>query len=363
MERKTALHDRHVALDARMVPYAGWQMPLDYGSQIAEHHAVRRDAGMFDVSHMCVIDIDGANARRLLESVLANDVGRLTEPGQALYSCMLREDAGVVDDLIVYFVVESRFRIVANASRRARDLEWLRERARPHGVDVRERADLAMIAVQGPRARDKAVAALPAEARSAALALEPFRAATVGDLFIARTGYTGEDGWELVVPAARAADLWDALRAAGLAPAGLAARDTLRLEAGMNLYGADMDETRHPLESGLGWTVAWQPSARDFVGRAALATIRATGGGRKLVGLVLEERGVLRAGQKVTVPDAELEAGAITSGTFSPTLGRSIAFARVPAAVRDRVVVDVRGKPLAARVVKPPFVRRGHILV
>ena len=361
MGRKTPLHARHVRAGARIVDFGGWDMPVNYGSQIDEHHAVRRDAGMFDVSHMAVVDLEGTRVRPFLRWLLANDVGKLQTRGKALYSCLLDEQAGVLDDLIAYFLDDSWFRLVVNAGTRDKDIAWIREHAREFQVDVRERQDLAMIAVQGPNARTKAAPLLPVAERAAALALDVFVGGEFGELFVARTGYTGEDGWELTMPATRAGALWDALLAGGVAPCGLGARDTLRLEAGMNLYGSDMSEATHPLESGLGWTIAWEPLERDFIGRRALEAIRKTGSARKLVGLILEDRGVLRSHQKVVV--AGSGEGEITSGTFSPTLERSIALARVPAATAARVQVDIRGKLLDARVVKPPFVRHGRVLV
>jgi aminomethyltransferase len=360
MGRKTPLYARHVRSGARMVDFGGWDMPVNYGSQIEEHHAVRRDAGMFDVSHMAVVDLEGARTRPFLRQLLANDVGRLQTRGKALYSCLLDERAGILDDLIVYFLDESWFRMVVNAGTRDKDIAWIRKHAAEFAVEVRERADLAMIAVQGPNARTKASALLPAAQRAAALALDVFVGAPFGELFVARTGYTGEDGWELMMPAARAEAAWDALHAAGVAYCGLGARDTLRLEAGMNLYGSDMTEATHPLESGLGWTIAWEPAERDFLGRRALEAIRKAGSARKLAGLVLEDRGVLRSHQRVVAPGGE---GEVTSGTFSPTLERSIALARVPAGTTERVQVDIRGKLLEARVVKPPFVRKGRALI
>jgi aminomethyltransferase len=361
MGRKTPLHARHVRAGARMVDFGGWDMPVNYGSQIEEHHAVRRDAGMFDVSHMAVVDLKGARVRPFLRRLLANDVEKLQKRGKALYSCLLDDNAGVLDDLIVYFLDESWFRVVVNAGTRDKDIAWIGRQAREFQVDVQERQDLAMIAVQGPNARNKAAGLLPAAERAVALALEVFGGGEFGELFIARTGYTGEDGWELMLPAARAEAFWDALHESGVACCGLGARDTLRLEAGLNLYGSDMSEATHPLESGLGWTIAWEPAERDFIGRRALEAIRKAGSPRKLVGVILEDRGVLRSHQKVVVPG--IGEGEITSGTFSPTLERSIALARVPAAAAGRVQVDIRGKLLEARVVKPPFVRNGRVLV
>jgi aminomethyltransferase len=359
--RRTPLYDLHVELGARMVDFGGWDMPVNYGSQIEEHHAVRRDAGVFDVSHMCVIDARGAQVRPFLRKLLANDVAKLTAPGKALYSCMLKEDGGVIDDLIVYFLTESWFRIVVNAGTRDKDLAWMREQAKPFGVELTERTDLAMIAVQGPNARAKAAELLPAEHRAAALAQDVFFGREAGSWFVARTGYTGEDGFEIMLPAAEAATVWRKLNALGVKSAGLGARDTLRLEAAMNLYGNDMDESQNPLESGLAWTVSFDDASRDFIGRRALEAIKASGPPRKFVALLLEDRGVLRGHQKVIVDG--VGEGEITSGTFSPTMEKSIALARVPRATTGTVKVDVRGKLLTARVVKAPFVRNGKVLV
>jgi aminomethyltransferase len=359
--RRTPLFDLHQKLGARIVDFGGWDMPLQYGSQIAEHHAVRRAAGVFDVSHMCVADLKGVRVRQFLQRLLANDVGKLKVPGKALYSCMLNDKGGVIDDLIVYFLEESGFRAVVNAGTRDSDLAWMRRQAAEFGIDIVERTDLAMLAVQGPEARDKAAGLLsPAGARNA-LALEPFFGREIDSWFVARTGYTGEDGFEIMLPATEAERVWTALNSAGVASCGLGARDTLRLEAGMNLYGNDMDERTNPFESGLAWTVALEPRERAFIGREALEAIRARGLQRKLVGLLLEGRGVLRSHQKVLVPGAG--EGEITSGTFSPTLERSIALARVPAAAGTGVQVDIRGKLLDARIVRPPFVRHGKALV
>ena len=361
MGKKTPLFSLHQELGARIVDFGGWDMPVQYGSQIAEHHAVRRAAGVFDVSHMCVVDLRGPRVRAFVAELLANDPAKLKTPGKALYSCMLNERGGVLDDLIVYFLTESWFRAVVNAGTRDKDLAWIRRHAAPFGVEVTERTDLAMLAVQGPEARAKAAQLLaPAEAQ-AALALPVFVGRELGSWFVARTGYTGEDGFEIMMPAADAVPAWRRLNSLGVASCGLGARDTLRLEAGMNLYGHEMDESTDPFESGLAWTVALEPERRAFIGRAALEAIRARGAGRKLVGLLLEDRGVLRSHQKVVVAGAG--EGEITSGTFSPTLERSIALARVPAATAGRVQVDIRGKLLNAKVVKPPFVRFGKSLV
>lgn len=357
---KTPLYETHVAAGARMVDFGGWDMPVGYGSQIEEHHAVRRDAGMFDVSHMCTVDLRGAGARPLLLRLLANDVDRLTAPGKALYSCMLRADGGVIDDLIAYFMDERWFRLVVNAGTADKDLAWIKEHAKPVGVAVVPRRDLAMIAVQGPNARAIAAAVFPDAHRAKASELGSFFGVAFDEWFVARTGYTGEDGYEIQMPAEEAVATWQALKVAGVRPCGLGARDTLRLEAGMNLYGNDMDETVSPLVSGLGWTVVLDGN-RDFVGKEALVAERDAGPTRKLVGLVLQDRGVLRSHQAVHAGAAGT--GEVTSGTFSPTLERSIGLARLPVAAAGPVEVDIRGNRLAARIVKPPFVRNGKSLI
>jgi aminomethyltransferase len=363
--RRTPLYDLHVSLGARMVDFGGWDMPVNYGSQIEEHHAVRRDAGIFDVSHMCVIDARGPRVREFFSRLIANDVAKLKEPGKALYSCMLNEAGGVIDDLIVYFLDENFFRAVVNAGTRDKDLAWMRGIAPSFGVELTERTDLAMVAVQGPNARTRVISLLPEQYRSLAQSLEPFYGKQLGDWFVARTGYTGEDGFEIVLPAGEAPAVWRKLNELGVKSAGLGARDTLRLEAAMNLYGNDMDEGQNPLESGLAWTVSFENPARDFIGRKALEALKAAGLPRKFVALLLEDRGVLRGHQRVVVAGQPpgMNEGEITSGTFSPTMEKSIALARVPRATGDRVQVDVRGKLLNARVVKAPFVRHGKILV
>ncbi len=363
MGRETPLFDLHRALGARIVDFGGWSLPLHYGSQVDEHHAVRRAAGVFDVSHMGIVDVTGPDARALLETLLANDVGKLESAGKALYSCMLEESGGVLDDLIVYFLgPEPGFRVVVNGATRDGDLAWMRSHAAGRNVQILERSDLALLAVQGPAARDRVGTLLAGlhgpDAADRALRLGGFRGLPIGRWFVARTGYTGEDGFEVMLPAAEAESAWQQLNALGVASCGLGARDTLRLEAGLNLYGEDMDRSTHPYESGLGWTVALAPLSRAFVGRAALEAVVREGSPRKLVGLVLEDRGVLRAHQRVVAPGAG--AGTVTSGSFSPTLQRSIALARLPADAGTRVQVDVRGKALDARVVKPPFVRQGR---
>jgi aminomethyltransferase len=355
MTLQTTLNATHRALGAKMVDFGGWDMPLNYGSQIEEHHAVRRDAGMFDVSHMTVVDLHGAKTRAFLRHLFANNIDKLKVSGKALYSCMLDEQGGVIDDLIVYFLSEDFFRVVVNAATHDKDMAWIQKQAQPFDVKVTERADLSMIAVQGPNARAKVQSLLSPATREKAAKIGKFVACEGDDLFIARTGYTGEDGYEIIVPESNAVELWNKLIAAGVAPAGLGARDTLRLEAGMNLYGQDMDETITPWEAGLAWTVVLD-EGRDFIGRAALEKQKASGVKRAMVGLVMDEKGVLRHGQRVVTAHGD---GEILSGTFSPTLGKAIAFARIPAGVTDKADVDIRGKLVPVRVVKYPFVRDG----
>ncbi|MEG7359320.1 glycine cleavage system aminomethyltransferase GcvT [Pseudomonas citronellolis] len=360
MGQRTPLYDLHVALGAKIVDFGGWDMPLHYGSQVEEHHQVRRDCGVFDVSHMTVVDVTGPQSREYLQRLLANDVERLQVPGKALYSAMLNERGGVVDDLIVYLGVYG-YRVVVNAATREKDLAWMQAHTEGFEVQLQARPDLAMLAVQGPNARDK-TAELVSPSRAILIReLKPFQGKADGDWFIARTGYTGEDGLEIMLPAAEAPGFLNELVGAGISPAGLGARDTLRLEAGMNLYGQDMDEEISPLAANMGWTIAWEPAGRDFIGRQALEAQRAAGDQPKLVGLVLEERGVLRAHQVVRV--AGIGEGEITSGSFSPTLGKSIALARLPAATGDRAEVEIRGKWYPVRVVQPNFVRHGKALI
>ena len=336
--------------------FAGWDMPLHYGSQKDEHHQVRNDAGMFDVSHMTVIDFKGAGSKVFLQRLLANDIAKLKTSGKALYSCMLNDEGGVIDDLIIYYIDEQYYRMVVNAGTTEKDVAWIKSQL-DDGIDMSLREDLAMIAIQGPNARDKAMQAMTDEARAIAADLKIFVGAFYDDWFIARTGYTGEYGWDSMVPEDEAVVFWDGLLDAGVNPAGLGARDTLRLEAGMNLYGLDMDETTSPLESGLGWTIAWEPAERDFIGRSALAKQKADGVKMRFIGVLLEDRGVMRSHQKVITPEGE---GELTSGGFSPTLNRSIGFARVPKGDSTSCEIEIRNKPLRASIVKPPFARNGQ---
>ena len=355
MANRTPLYDAHLSAGAKMVDFHGWDMPLNYGSQIEEHHAVRTNCGMFDVSHMTVVDVAGPQATDYLRYLLANDVSKMTVPGKAQYSSMLNQQGGVIDDLIVYFFSSTDYRLVVNSATRDRDMEWLNQVAADFNVTVTERPELAMIALQGPNAEERLASVLGAHNFSAVAGMKPFMSVQVGELFIATTGYTGERGYEITVPASGVVTLWQQLLDAGVAPCGLGARDTLRLEAGMNLYGQDMDESISPLQANMGWSVAFEPADRNFIGRQALEAQKANGHS-VLVGLVMESKGVLRHGQRVLVNGGE---GEITSGTFSPTLGYSIAMARVPAGSDTHAEVDIRGKMVKVNVVKPSFVRNG----
>jgi len=354
---KTHLYQAHLAAGARMVDFVGWNMPIHYGSQMDEHKAVRGDAGMFDVSHMTVVDIRGPQAKAFLLRLLANDVSRLTVPGKALYSCMLNESGGVIDDLIAYYMEDEWYRLVVNAATRDKGLAWLARNGMAFSISLTEHFELAMLAVQGPNARERVHGLLPPDVVQGIASMPPFSAVLCFGTFIARTGYTGEDGYEVLLPAEEAIAFWNRLEAAGVKPCGLAARDTLRLEAGMHLYGQDMDEDVTPLESGLAWTVAMNDDRR-FIGRDALERQQENGVDRKLSGVLLEGRGVLRPGYRVMTAAGE---GVTTSGTFSPTLEKAIALARVPVEATGACEVEIRGKAYPARLVKPPFARHGNV--
>ncbi len=357
--RQTPLYSEHVKLGAKMVEFHGWQMPLHYGSQIKEHEAVRRDVGMFDVSHMTVVDILGTGGRQFLLNLLANNIDVL-KPGKAFYSCMLNQHGGVIDDLIVYCRAMDNYRLILNAATREIDLAWLQEKAQGYSVGMQERSELGMIAVQGPKAIEKLMDCLAPHQVDAVSTLQDFEFVDVEDCLFARTGYTGELGFEVIMPHSKLTGLWQELTENGVTPCGLGSRDSLRIEAGMMLYGQDMDTTKTPFEVGLSWTVKLEPLERDFVGRGALSTQKDRGISHKMVGVILNERGMLRHGQKVT--DGEHE-GVITSATFSPVLNKSIGFAYVAKNFGSKASVDIRGRALDVTVTKPRFVHRGKILV
>jgi len=360
MGKQTPLYQQHLDANGKIVDFGGWDMPIHYGSQLQEHNIVREDAGMFDVSHMTIVDIAGPEALAYLQKILANDVSKLGFTGKALYTGMLNEEGGVIDDLIVY-KMDGWYRTVVNCGTREKDLAWMNKQIESFDATLTERPELAMVAVQGPNAIEK-VKQVRTEQADLIGELKVFQGLPVGEWFYARTGYTGEDGLEIIVPAAEVAEFWNALIAAGVAPTGLGARDTLRLEAGMNLYGNDMDDSISPLQAGMGWTIAWEPTDRDFIGRKALEAQKAAGVPSKLVGIVLETRGVMRSHQKVVIEglgEGVACEGEITSGTFSPTLQHSIAMARVPYDAGSECNIEMRGKLVPARIVKMPFVRNG----
>ena len=361
MLQRTPIYALHQQLGAKLVDFAGWDMPLHYGSQIDEHHHVRQHAGIFDVSHMNVVDIDGKDVKAFLRYLMANDVAKLQHGGQALYTCMLNEHGGVVDDLIVYYTNDTQYRLVLNAGTREKDLAWLQQHAESFAVQIKQRPDLAILAIQGPQAIPLSLSLLPSELSKSVSQLKTFEFSQQDEWFVTRTGYTGEDGLEIILPFAEAKTLWQAAIDKGIYPVGLGARDTLRLEAGLNLYGADMDEITTPLESNLSWTIAWEPVDRKFIGRSALTKLQQDGVQQRLIGLVLNERGVLRNHQHVLFGDKIV--GEITSGSFSPTLNCAIAFARIPQGNETSCYVDIRGKLISARIVKPTFVRRGKKLI
>lgn len=355
MGKRTPLYENHLKAQAKIVDFAGWDMPLHYGSQIQEHHQVRQEAGVFDVSHMTVVDIHGQEATVFLRKLLANNVDKLI-PGKALYTCMLNEEGKVIDDLIAYKIADTQYRLVVNSSTRDKDLAWIFLQGRRFKIEILEQPEVAILAIQGPKVRERISALFAADDAKKMLDLKPFHFVSIDDWFVARTGYTGEDGFEMILPQEAAPTFWNRLLGADIKPCGLGARDTLRLEAGLNLYGADMDETVTPLESNLAWTVAFEPKDRDFIGRKALEEQLHVGVQKQLVGLVLEGQGVLRNHQRVIVEG--LGEGEITSGSFSPTLAKGIALARVPAGTQNECFVEMRGKQVLAKVIKPPFVKK-----
>ena len=362
--KRTPLHAEHAALGAKLVAFAGYEMPVQYPSGItAEHRAVREAAGLFDVSHMGEIEVRGEGARDFVQFVTTNDVDRI-EPGQAQYSTLPREDGTLLDDLLVYRF-DRHYMLVVNASNRERDLAWMRRHAQRFGVELLDRSDeLALLALQGPAS--EAILAPLADAPLGEIGYYRFRVGSVDGrpAVISRTGYTGEDGFELYVSAGDAVPIWrwllQAGAADGLVPAGLGARDSLRLEMGYALYGNDLDERRTPLEAGLGWVVKLEKG--DFVGREALRAQKEAGVEERLAGFRLLERGFPRHGYEVRV-DGE-PAGEVTSGVLSPSLGEGIGMAYVPAAAAKpgtAVQVVIRGQPVPAEIVRPPFYTRGSI--
>jgi glycine cleavage system T protein (aminomethyltransferase) len=343
--QRTPLHDRHVELGARMVPFAGWEMPVQYEGVIQEHRAVRTDAGVFDVSHMGEIEVEGPQATALLQSVLSNDLDRIA-PGEAQYTLLTNERGGIIDDLIAYRLGECRYLLVVNASNREADFRWLKERE-IRGSEVTDVSDeYALLAVQGPHAIAK-------------LGLAPAKAFTFAEekidgieTMVNRTGYTGEDGCEALCMAEDAVALWDAVLARGVVPCGLGARDTLRLEVCYPLHGNDIGPDTDPISAGLGWTCAL---GKEFTGVDVIRRVKEEGPKRKLVAFVMEERAVPRHGMTIE------GGGEVTSGTHSPMLDVGIGMGYVPseqAKPGTRLSIDVRGKSRTARVVKKPIYER-----
>lgn len=357
MGQQTTLYHKHIDAGAKIVDFAGWDMPINYGSQIKEHNQVRTAAGVFDVSHMTVVDVSGKDAEKYLRYLLANDVAKLDEVGHALYSAMLNHEGYVLDDLIVYRMIFG-YRLVVNCATRSKDMRWLIQHTDGFRVSVEEKPRLAILAIHGPDSINKVCDVVSSNDAEQIRTLDNFRGAQLERWFVARTGYTGEKGLEFIFPDSDAPEFWDVLLDTGVKPIGLGARDTLRLEAGMNLYGHDMDENTSPLAANMERTIAYEPSDREFIGKPALIAhqqLRDEGKLPQLVGLVLEGRGVLREGQKVVTNMGE---GVITSGSFSPTLKRSIALARIPIN-SESCEVNLRGKLKSVRIVKPNFVRFG----
>ncbi len=365
MLKRTPLFETHEQAGAKLVDFGGWEMPLHYGSQIDEHEAVRTSCGMFDASHMTVVDIEGADAAAYLSTLLANDIARLSQAGQALYTCMLNHDGGVVDDLIVYSRGDQGYRLVVNASTREQDLTWMQECIGDQKVALLERPEMALIAVQGPEA--KAVFGKVADAHNLhglfekVSELKRFSACEHNSVYVGRTGYTGEEGYEIMMPAEHAAMTWAAFAGQGAVPCGLGCRDTLRIEAGLNLYGTDMDQTITPLEAGLAWTVSFADAERNFNGRAALEKQKSEAELPLWCGVVLAGKGVIRGGYAITTESGAT--GVITSGTFSPTLKRAVGFARMTQTDETECFVEIRGRQHPALLRPLPFVRNGTIRV
>ena len=360
MGLRTPLYDMHLALGAKMVDFNGWDMPLHYGSQVEEHHHVRNECGVFDISHMSIFDIHGGQAQAFLQHLLSNDVALLDTAGRAQHSLLLNEQGGVIDDVMA-FRTDSGYRLVSNAVTRERVQNWLEQHAQTFASTVTWRNDLCLFSIQGPLTRERLASILSSTRANLIKNLKHLETAVDGDWLISCLGYTGEDGIEIMLPAKQAIDFINELVGAGITPIGIGARDTLRLEAGFNLYGLEINEQVSPLIANMDDLICWQPPSRDFIGRSALQAQRESGITEKLVGLVLEERGVLRAGQPVRI-DKQIT-GMITSGSFSPTLGKAIALARVPMHTGDRGEVEIRRKWFPVRIVKPRFVRAGKILI
>jgi aminomethyltransferase len=340
-----------------MVDFHGWSMPINYGSQINEHNSVRENCGIFDVSHMTILDFKGDDAETFVRKLISNDIKKLTEPYAGLYSAMVNEQGGVIDDLIAY-KMENGYRLVVNCATRGEDLKWISSKSLNFKVEMTERDDLSMIAVQGPRSLD-VLSSCPAPIVRALESKKRQQGVYDNNMFATKTGYTGEIGFEVILPHEQAVNLWQNAIDAGAVPVGLGARDTLRLEAGMNLYGFEMDESITPFECNMSWTVDFSDTDRDFYGKKALENILKEENYNELVGIMLDERTILRQGQKLWFNENKDLDGIVTSGTYSPTLKKPIALARIPKADLKSCFTEVRDKKVFAKIGSPKFIKEG----
>lgn len=354
--KKTALYDEHIKANAKIINFFNWSMPINYGSQLKEHNYVRNDAGMFDVSHMSIVDLKGRVSYDFLRYLLANDIAKINK-NKSLYSVMLNASGGIIDDLIIYCIADNHYRMVINAACSEKDLNWINTNAKDFQVDIDPLNDYAIIAVQGPNAVDKTIKAAPK--LKAAKNLTKFSNIIIDDIFIARIGYTGEDGFEIMLKNNPALSLWKQLLKVGIKPCGLGARDTLRLEAGFNLYGNEMNEQTTPLETNLIWSVDFKDNNRKFIGKESLKKQLKLGVKNQLKGMILTTKGVLRNNQEVFTNKG---IGKVTSGSFSPTLNKAIAFVSVPTAADSAVEVKLRAEKVKAKLIKMPFYKNGKIL-
>ena len=353
---KTALNNAHIELGAKMVNFSHWEMPISYTSLIEEHHAVRNTAGVFDVSHMSVFDFNGGDQVAFFEKIFANDIKKICNDDKAIYGALLNEEGGILDDLIIYHANE-KFRLVSNCSTREQNRQWYEKHAVEFGVEVVERSDMGILAIQGPDALSKilSIDGINPQVNN----LQSFGCMFDGDKLYARTGYTGEDGLEIIVPSEDINQFWDQALKLGCTPIGLGARDTLRLEAGLNLYGNDMTIENHPYESNLGWTIDMTDENRQFIGKQALLSIDQSKS-QKIVGIILRDKGVLRSGYEVIHNEGK---GVVLSGSYSPTLQSSIGLARVDQGYKKDGKVMIRNKMLNIDFVSPRFIERGKILI
>jgi len=351
---KTDLFQEHINLGAKMVDFGGWNMPINYGSQINEHKTVRSNVGIFDVSHMSVFDLNGSEQIDFLRNLLPNDVAKISSPNRALYSPLLDESGGIMDDLIVYNL-GSHYRIISNCATSSQNHKWFKKHSEDYDVEVTFRKDLSIIAVQGPNSL-KILKKIGMENLDD---LIDFDLKMLNSTMVAKTGYTGEEGFEIVVKSSEVQSLWKKLIEAEASPIGLGARDTLRLEAGLNLYGTDMDTSNHPFESNLAWTIDLSDNERNFIGKSSLEKINKESS-KELVGIILKEKGVLRSNQIITHKSGS---GIVLSGTFSPSFGFSIALARLDKGHKGIGKVEIRNKEFNIEIVSPPFIRKGKILI